>query len=476
MSSLEAAQADQKSEQKSGVSSLLMANSLDYRMPPNLSVVVKRQLVRHFFDKNTYSAGQNMVAILNGGDMYIDPKNSYISYKVRTTGSALATFGSGSAVNCINRITLTSESGTEVERVEGVNNLARELDRWGCSNDWVNSQGGVMGYKSNAPTNATWTTTANITGAGAIVYEDDRANGDLAGGGGIAVPLHAQRNDPVIDSSNTRQYVIPLNRVAGLFTSDKLLPGMGLMSGMRVEITLEDKKVALKWVDATGAPADPGSETYEITDLSIVLDSYQLNDAILRELSQQSASNSLEVVFQSYDRTPAAINSAATTLNVDAKRAVSRANWALAKTRVGDHVNGGANYGFDSFKAENFDATGLPTKYQYNLAGLYFPNQPLTTEYEYYENALYAFGKASKCHKPSSVDLEQFDKGHALMCATLERSTALGLSGLPLSGSRILRLEAIYSAAQSAGGRVIDLHIGYIKMLRVFLDRVVVKE
>jgi len=452
-----------------------MANSLDYRMPPNLSVVVKRQLVRHFFDKNTYLAGQNMVCILNGGDMYVDPKNSYITFKVRTTGTTTATFGSGSAINCINRITLTSESGTEVERVEGVNNLARELDRWGCSNDWVNSQGGVIGYKSNAPTNATWTTTAAIAGAGSVVYEDDRAESKLFNEA-VKIPLHAQRNDPLIDGANERQYVIPLNRVAGLFTTDKLLPGMGLMSGMRVEITLEDKKVALKWVDAQGAPANPGDETYVITDLSIVLDSYQLNDAILRELSQQSASNSLEVVFQSYDRTPAALNSAATTLNVDAKRAVSRANWALAKTRIGDHVNGGANYGFDSFKAEPLDNNGLPSKYQYNLAGLYFPNQPLTTEYEYYENALYAFGKAAKCHKPSSVDLEQFDKGHALMCATLERSTALGLSGLPRSSSRILRLEAIYKGPQAAGGRVVDLHIGYVQMLRVFLDRVVVKE
>ena len=415
----------QRDNQNQAMSGLLRANGLDYSLPPSLSVVTKRNLIRNYFNKSSYGPNENMVCVLNGSDNYIYGPNSYLTFTVKNeSGDNNLSVGSGSGINLMDRIVLTTESGTEVERIEKPNNFVNTNDRYQCSENWLTTIGnGTLGY------------------------------------------------DVDIAFGQKHTFCIPLNKISGLFAAKKLLPGLGLMSGLRVEINLEDKDTAFVW---TSAPVS--TDTYSISDPAIVTDSYQLSDSILKSLNAQSASRSLEIMFESYDRTPGNLSNGNTVLNMNTKRAVSRAQWAIAKTRITANASGAGRGQVDSFASEEF----LVKEYQFQLGSLYFPNAPVRAtndnadKHEMYVNSMYVFDKLKDCQRPTSIDYDTFKSTHGLMGATLERSNILALAGLPVSGSRILQLRAEYTGAGVA--RTVDIYMSYVKLCRVFLDRSVIKE
>jgi len=440
--------------------SILTLNNMLYNAPIKSAVTVKRNLVKHYFDCNEYTSGANVKSAkctIGAGDSYTWGPNSYLTFKISLANTVkTATFASGSAINVINRLTLTSHSGTEVERVEEVNNLMRDLDRYRCSQEWIDTYGGVMGYNPDTEVqqlvadgaNAGWNLKFKKDGAELADFAVDGATANIV----------AKAQPKVINVNSNDQYCIPLSHICGLFASDKLLPGMGLCSGMRFEIQLETRDVALKW---NNTPA--GIENYTLSDMAVVLDSYQLADDVLKVLTEQSAKNSLEISFKTWDLNRTECEG--TNLNIEAKTAVSRALYAIAKTRV----QGEDKSLEDSFIAEEFKVK----QYQFKMGGLFWPNQPLTTKYEHYNNAQYCFEKMADCRNLSSVSVPKFLEDQGIMAVLLLRSNVLDASGVAVSGSRILQLRAEYDDV--VAGRQVDLYLCYIKLARVFVDRVVVK-
>lgn len=455
---------------------LMKANSLDYRLPPALSVVTKRQMIRHNFNQDTYASGQGgqMTVVLNAGDMYIDGRNSYLSFKVVASGAA--NFATGSAVNIIDRITFTTESGTEIERVENVNLFRRHADRHMCSQGWLDAYGQVVGYTPS------WQE-ASVSATNASALTVDGVISDTAAPATTAIL--AKKGEPIDLNAATSviQYCIPMSKLLGLFGSEKLLPGLGLISGARIEIGLASAADALVWAGAVG--------TYSVQNIHMITDSYQLSDAVLKTLNQTSATRALEVVFDTYDHVQKP--EATAQLNMDSKRAVSRAQWAFATTRLTANVG---NKDVDSFASEKFKVE----QQQWQLAGLFLPNNPIQGSDlgggyyevgEHFQNAQYVFGKVRHCLDENSVSLDKFkgvnvftrpggssrlddsNAGDGVCACVLERSAVLQGSGLPVSGSRILQLRARYFDAQP---RTIDLFMVYEKLARVFLDRAIVKE
>jgi hypothetical protein len=376
---------------------------------------------RSYANLDEYGPGGKIIITWNSGSEYVNGMNSYITFDAQVIGAAGATgsFGSGSAINFIDNVTVNSIQGTEVDRVEGVNIYRRDKDRYEYSQDYINNIGSVMGYKSTE-NNAT---SANNT-----------------------VTLNPQR------------YCIPLSKICGLCNTSVLLPSM-LSGGLRFEIKLASLGEALK--QGTTVPT-----SYKISNVNMNLDSYQLADSIQKRLMQESASNGLEFFYETYDRTRHNIN-ASNKANITVRKAVSRALSAHAKTRLTSAVSDLAS---DSMESETNKVSGM----FWRLGSLNFPNQRLNSQVEQYYYAQYAMNKLLHAHKNNSISLEDFQGTEGLVAVTLERSSVLSLSGLPVNNSRTLQLELDYG--NDSQNRDIDVFMNYLQLARVFPSNVLVKE
>jgi hypothetical protein len=290
------------------------------------------------------------------------------------------------------------------------------MDRWTYSQDYLNNVGSVIGY-------------ATTEGAG---------------------------SKPVITETPTR-FCIPLSKICGLCNTSVLIPS-ALAGGLRFEIKLSDLATAFQ----AGATLPTN---YELTNVNMMLDSYQLADSIQKRLMAESAATGLEFFYETWDRTRHNIASS-NKANVTVRKAVSRALSAYAKTRLTADVSDLAK---DSMASEENKVNGM----FWRLGSLNFPNQRLTAQEEQYFYAQYAMGKWQHPHKNNSVSLADFKGNEGIVAVTLERSSVLSLSGLPVNNSRTLQVELDYSTSQS---RDIDVFMNYLQLARVFPNNVLVKE
>jgi len=398
--------------------SLIRVNGLSYRMPSNMSVVVSRTMKRSYANLDAYQQNGKIIITWNSGSEYVNGLNSYLVFDAQVIGAAGATgtFESGSAINFIDNVTVNSLQGTEVDRVEGVNAYRRDMDRYEYSQDYINNIGTVMGYQSTETPN-----------------------------GHNTVSLTPKR------------YCIPLSKICGLCNTSVLLPSM-LAGGLRFEIKLASVGAALK--KGATAPTD-----FKLTNVSMQLDSFQMADGIQKRLMQESASSGLEFFYETYDRTRHNVASS-NKANITVRKAVSRALSAFVKTRITNTVE---SLDFDSMASEVNDVTG----FFWRLGSLNFPNQKLTAKEEQYYYAQYAMKKLEHPHKNNSISLTDFLASEGIVAVTLERSSVLSLSGLPINNTRTLQVELDYGLPQD---RDMDVYMHYLQLSRVFPNNILVKE
>jgi len=461
---------------------LVSVNRLDYTLQPDLSVAVARSSKKHFFQQSKYDPGQRAICILNSGAEYIDPQNSYLKFDVETYGSdadakvSALNLGSGSACNFIKQIILTTRSGDEIERIEQVNQLAVQLDRYMNTNDWVNSQGEVIGYlNANEVANAVTTVPPVSTLASPSAY-----NGIWSKGGNGAEPsnttepctgraIPGRSTGPAVKTS----FVIPLSCISGLFKSfDRLIPSM-LASGLRIEIEWEQAAAAGIWI--TGAVPK-----YTISSPEIVMDQYQLTDSIMRVLNEEAALRGLEVVFSTWYNHDAPFGTVAN-YNVQIRKAVSRALGIL--TRICTTAKNKPLV--DSFLAHKADII----KYQVRVGALYFPQQGIASpdtnrnNAELYHHTLRGLGKWKTPQAPTSVNLSDY-KGRDVQSfqsiyTDLERSNTQKLTGIPINNSRVAEIlidRATVTTENGGADCSLNSYLHYVRLLRVFLQNVEVEE
>jgi len=464
---------------------LVSLNRLDYVLQPDLSVVTSRTTKRHFFQQNTYQNGNRAIAILNSGAEYIDPQNSYLQFNVQIRTPTVTTvplptgfywLGAGSALNFIKRAILTSRSGDELERCDEVGQLACVLDRYMHSDQWIKTHGKQIGYESGIP------------GLAGSASENK--------GSEMSITLAA-----AAASSEVYQFVIPLSCLFGMFRSfDRLLPSM-LMSGLRIELEFESALRAL-------ASNDVGAFSYEIQAPEIVLDSYTLTDSIQRVLNEESAIRGLELVYTSFyyhSAQPKTLSNSSQAINVEVRKAVSRALGVLTKVRVQDKV--AASPTIDYFRAKPF----ATSSYQLRLGSLYFPHQPIVDKWsvdsclkEMYWHTMHGFGKIKTPSAPSAVTVfdgvrqsaNQADQkvaaydrypsyklGMQAIYTDLERSTTQRLTGIPVNNSRVAEIQMTdifwvppVSTGDVYTGWTIDVWLHYVRLARVFLQNVEIEE
>lgn len=421
MSLAEQIQQEQKSVSPDGLAdSLVRVNGLSYRMPSNMSVVVSRNMKRSFANLDSYGPDGKIIITWNSGSEYVNGMNSYLTFDAATTTATSAgELMSGSAVNFIESVTINSIQGTEVDRTEGVNIYRRDKDRYELSQDWINNAGSVMGYKSTES--------------------------------GVTNTLNTVTTTP-------QRYCIPLSKICGLCNTSVLIPSM-LSGGLRFEIKLAPLGTVFKG----GGLINPAS--YTLTNVNMMLDSYQLADSIQKRLMQESAATGLEFFYETWDRTRHNIN-ASNKANITVRKAVSRALGAHCKTRLTANT---ALLGVDSMASETNEVASM----FWRLGSLNFPNSRLTSKVEQYYYSLYSMGKFLHPHQSNSISYTDFIADEGLVAVTLERSSILSLSGLPVNNSRTLQLELDYDTSQS---RDQDVFLNYLQLARVFPNNVLVKE
>jgi hypothetical protein len=363
----------------------MLVNNLIYKQPKALSLAVNRTLKRQYFQKSTYGPNETSVCDWNTGSDYVNSANSYLTFVVDVEGGT-SNFGLGSALNLIERIVITSRSGTELDRLERANLFNKQISRMQYSKDWLNGQGSTMGFGNS--------------GLGAIDT----------------------------DEPGVRGYVIPLDKICGFFrpTNGQMIPPQ-LAAGLQIQITFADHRTAL--YQKTGTVTG-----YTISNISFMTDCVTLSDDTQKSLNMESAKTGLEYT---YDRVHTSTSSVlSSNVNVQVRKAVSQANTAHAVLLTQANTQDVTK---DSFASTIWDIE----QWSYRLGGLHFPHQPISSAYETLHIANNTYDKTRHPHSENSIAGGFFtDAGMAELSASLEKSQHLNLSGMPLNNSRVLELDA----------------------------------
>lgn len=406
---------------------IMTKNGLMYKMPQSLSTTVDRTFRREYAQRASYNAGDTMVFDLNTGTSYVDPQNAMLVFDVTCAFAAtvdtneVVSFGSGcGAASLIEEIRLISKNGTELDRIQNANILAK------ITRDWTYDTQGAA-YLEMALNNQ-----------------------------GFPAP-----------GTGTKKAVIPLKLISGFFrptVKDMLIPA-GLMSGMRIEITLAPASRALFKSTGTGTGL-----SYTVTDPEMLLMLHQLNDPTQAILMSESANNGLEYTYPSYFATT--LTTVQTSINEQVKKAVSQCTRVFATAFDVSGADSVLLETKDGF--ETVSATDL-TNYQYRVGSSYYPQNPIDNSLESWYIAAATFGKNSNTDAPSSVDYASYHTGNKFLVGSpLQTSDRLNLSGLPINNSSILEIRL--QLANGGGlSRQLVVFMEFISVARTFINKSTLK-
>ena len=400
----------------------LAVNNLIYRQPKALSLAVNRTMKRQQFQKSSYLASEIARCDWNTGSDYVNCENSYLTFKVKLTGTTpTANWGSGSAINVIDRITVTSRSGTEIDRVERCNLIAKQRTRYEYGQDWIEKYGSMVGFGS--------------TGRGTV--------------------------DPVNITATESRWVIPLSLIAGCFSpvNGQLMPPH-LASGLQIEISFADYRTALfqKGGTVTG---------YEISGISIMTDNTVLADSTQKALNTEAARTGLEYTFPRFYTTTTSVQS--TAVNAQLHKAVSQAKSVHAVLLTQANI---LDVTADSLASEVWDVS----EWGYRLGGLHYPSIPLKDDnvdgVESYFIAQTCHDKSRHGHSENAVSLDDFASyGFAQMSCCFEKDQSLNMSGMPVNSSRVAELNATLAGYTAPIEAVVYLE--YTSVVRAYLDNAI---
>jgi hypothetical protein len=340
-----------------------------------------------------------------------------------------------------------------------------------------------------------------------------------------------------LNNNGPQTFIIPMSQVLGLFDPYmSLLIPAGLLAGANFLLRLKNLQESLIYggpgtVNADGATAFaiPYTTNFSVTGIYFMLDAFQLNDAVLKRLNQVAAGeDGMAFMFDTFDNSLVS-NAQVGATEIQVQQARSRISRSFCIVRDLDTVTNPyvpslcseslfANTGYGAYPTT--DATlnryvalgpnvagNAPNviSYQAQLGSLFFPQQPLGTQYreEFWMNQLYVWLKgmtdelatntigfleffgargiswnAGRIIPGQNAGAFSFPFGLAQFGMLAERSQLLQLSGLPISNARLLRHKFTFGQATASGlPRQIDCFTQFTRVVKVFLGgRVVVRE
>lgn len=390
---------------------ILASNGLYYVMPKPLSTTLNRTYKTQYSTRTEYSPGDTMVFDINTSAV-VDPELSFMKISVQALLKDIA-IGSGSIVNCFREIRIQSRNGTELDRIEHLNDFSHYYMNNCVSKDIMASKGQSWGYGVNA------VLTQNV------VYD----------------------------------YCIPLSMLSGLFRphvkGQKMPPQ--LLSGSRVEINLEAAVKAFYSVPA-------GVFDYKVLKPELHLMEMTQNDNTLKIITEQSANNGLEYfyprVFTSVE------TSASSTVNYQIKKAVSQATHVVTCPKITSLAVNSILDSFVSVPAANY------SKHQYRLGSNYYPNQICTSVVEAFTMSSQVCITMDDKIAPACTFDSFLNSGDLNVSTALKTDSMISASGLAVNNTATIALEY-----ESVGGVELSFYtfLVYNALARCFLSQVTVK-
>ena len=488
--------------------------SAEYKFPPTRSIVSGRGQVVHFAQKDEYNPQTETTIIeMSESKQYIYGRNTTLQFDItnNSTSSVLYTGLLSSFLNAIRTITIRSKTGTELERIERANVLARYRLLTEASTSWLESSG------------------KRLVGL-----------------------------DQAIAPTKSAHVVLPMFLVSGMFAATPLLPPE-LISGARIEIEWETAHVAWQWsgtpatatftsglywsgtpsdepisspliannqstslghgcvIDVTtggssittdtGTAAAPAfyyrkgdtftlyplnfgvfkdvaidtvtpktgtTQVYTISKPRIVADQYTLHPSIVKELQGRASGGSLMYCFETYSNDR--FYSSQTTPTLTSKESLSRVSEAICIIRDTATVGSVTS---DSFSGGEATPKATVTGFRYKIGNNYFPLQPIkeetsadfsaTTGNQIDAQQLYAVGRLddTRCGAYISNDGKSLDSpylGGIPIRMPLDLSAQVGGTGVPISAQRQLVLDLLMG---SSTARVFDVYLKHTKAIKI---------
>ena len=439
-----------------------MVDYVKYILPANLALIEKRRMVQNFFDISNYTNTSNeMIIKLNSSADYINFSNSYLVFgaKVPTTGfvsvgADQVTFpDSAGAMALFSRMLIESKDGSEISRIDGLNYYARNRLGLRCPSDHLQtlaSEAGILEGVNNA-VNAKYPNN-DVFGHGENLY------------------------------NNEVRYVIPMWYFADFFGHQNKLAPPQLTSGMRIRLTLAAPQDCLV---SQGADQTITAANYEINNPRLVTDNNQLSPLVQRKLMEIAGNQGLDYVYR--DAWYSVRQFTDNQVNFEVNKSVSRAmgiQWIV-------QLNGdGAQQRPAAFYPHLAPSEDTSTRQQVRLGDLYFPQQPLESASadvkENYHHTQVGVKMVNHCQYQNKITYADYkgrnvavqkgmaDNNYGIHYQTLERSSVLDYSGLPINNSRTLAINCNYSTAVEP--RVIYGWLEFIKLAKVFARNTVIKE
>lgn len=424
-----------------GLSSLLSWNNLVYTMPITNSVASARNLKLYPSDQQVYNDRDTIIFTVQSGAQFVDWSKSFLNFelKVQSTDPSFDTTAFvkevcwgryGSVFNLISSVVVTSRSGVELQRIENFSRYRSLKDWTNKDTTWFDNIGSTAGYKS---------------------YGTDVTKNTL---GAIREGVLA--------------YSIPASLLGGIFDTDQLMPS-NIAAGLRIEIRLSSLYNALNW--KTGNADNPVGLSFQISKAGLFLDTTLLNDAAMREIRSNSATNGLEFVYSQVYSQKELMNGS-TTGNMVVSKAVSRALGAFGGLYEADReLLKIDNTLLQSLSSSDTSQYPKMTYQQWRLGSQYYPHQPITNFAAQYSNMLYCSEFSDNSKRPA-LSLTQHMQDFGVISATFEKSALLRYSGVSINNSRTLSAAVQYMSVTQTNELVVFLE--YVSISKAFLNNIVV--
>ena len=427
------------------VDALLQVSKLQYRMPPALGIVSRRNYREDYFQRSQYTAGSTMILDCQTGSDFVDSTNSYLVFNLATIG-APASLASGSSFNIANRVLIKTRTGREWSRVEQSNLISKYLQLYTCNEDWLRTMGQSQGYADNNAGKTVPTT-------GAV-------------------------------------FVVPLWCLAPCFNRKELCPSQ-VMEGLRIEIYLESTPNVFRV--PTG---DPSPASYVVNNPRIVWDCFDLGDAYKRKIAEMASRQGLNLLHKELFHTIVAAGSPSqTSFNFDVKKAASKALKCHIITRAQQQID---TTEYDSVGSLAYDYSRI----QAHIGADYFPQFPLECNVqtgsnldnlnEVYYETMFSHGKTNQCHNPPSVTPGQYDsqngnapahRENAMLSINLNKSNVSDLQGYVVNTSRalIVDLQSSLRTGNFPTGnfdvtRRLDVYLEHLRVLKQYVSNAEIRD
>lgn len=455
------------------MSELLQLNNIKYQYPMDLSLAEMRSVRINYADLSNYvnSSGE-AITRCTASTEFINGPGCYLKFSVRvfqTSGSDPSQnyylFNDVGGVGCFSRLLIESSSGDEIERIDDLASYVRSWLALKCNLPYIQSVAEVGG----------------LDGTGYL--ENDTS------------PSRVNCKGQAVEC------VIPMHWLSGVFRCRKLLPPQ-LFSGMRIRLQMQSD--VARSFKLSAANTDPAVQ-FNITNLRLITDSIKLSPMVERKLIEMAGKSGLDLYYQTYWNSNIDFTSNAVSFNIN--KSVSRASDVIFITQsqaannktLSESVQKSALYGTTPF---NY------TSAQWRLGSIYAPIQPLTSTttastqgltgiapsnagdfyYQYTVLGPNYKGVQNSSAIPYSNYLEGVtgaddvnNRFWGVSMVTLEKSSALELSGLPVNNARQLVFNAQYASSLSASGisppgQTLKTWLGYTKLAKCFANNIVLRE